>query len=60
MDINTSEELFRRYIAEQADAQTRQLRRIADNTAATKVAAIVLLVLVGLNLVFGLLLGAVS
>jgi hypothetical protein len=38
-----NEELFRRYMAEQADAQTRQLRRIADNTAATRVAAIVLL-----------------
>ncbi|GAB3305007.1 hypothetical protein GCM10027451_11130 [Geodermatophilus aquaeductus] len=60
MTTTQNEELFRRYMAEQADAQTRQLRRIADNTAATRVAAIVLLVLVGLNLLIGAFLGAVS
>lgn len=52
-----ADEMWRRYMADQADQQTRALRRIADNTATTKVLAIIVLVLLGFWLVVALVTG---
>lgn len=54
-----SDEMWRRYMAEQADQQTRQLRRIADNTATTRVLAVVGLILIGVWLLVAIIFGAI-
>lgn len=55
MQLDSRDEAFRQYVADQVEQQTRLLRRIADNTAALKVLAIVLLALLAVSLLVSLI-----
>lgn len=54
---NDRDEMFRQYVAEQMEKQTRALNRIADNTAVVKVLAIILIVLIVLWVLFSIVAG---
>ena len=55
-----ADENWRRYMADQADQQTRALRRISDNTSVTKVLAIVVLALIVFWFLFSLIFGVTA
>ena len=53
-------EIWRQYMADQADRQTRALNRIADNTSTTKVLAVVVLSILGLWILLQIIFGVTA
>lgn len=53
--MNDADEMFRDYMARQADRQTRALNKISDDTGVIKAAAIVVLILAALIVLFALM-----